>query len=64
MINMRIPEALLDALKEKAQAKGIPYKRYVGEALEKSVLRYVRVYKSILMRQKLLITLSILNCEF
>ena len=39
MINMRIPEALLDALKEKAQAKGILYKRYVGEALEKSVLR-------------------------
>ena len=36
-LNMRIPEALLDALKEKA--KGIPYTRYVRQVLEKSVLR-------------------------
>lgn len=36
---MRIPEALLDALKEKAKAKGIPYTRYVRQVLEKSVLR-------------------------
>lgn len=38
-LNMRIPEALLDALKEKAKAKGIPYTRYVRQVLEKSVLR-------------------------
>ena len=37
MINMRIPEALLDAFKEKA--KGILYTRYVRQVLEKSVLR-------------------------
>ena len=39
MINMRIPEALLDAFKEKAKAKSIPYTRYVRQVFEKSVLR-------------------------
>jgi predicted DNA binding CopG/RHH family protein len=36
---MRVPESLLDALKAKAKAKGIPYTRYVRQVLEKSVIR-------------------------
>lgn len=37
-LNMRVPESLLDALKEKAKAKGIPYTRYVRQVLEKSII--------------------------
>ena len=37
MINMRITEAVFDALKEKT--KDIPYTRYVRQVLQKSVLR-------------------------
>lgn len=36
-LNMRVPESLLDALKAKAKAKGIPYTRYVRQVLEQSV---------------------------
>ncbi len=36
-LNMRLPLALLDALKRKAQAKGIPYTRYVRLLLENDV---------------------------
>ncbi len=33
-INMRVPEALLAALKVKAAERGIPYQRLIREALE------------------------------
>lgn len=33
-LNMRLPVSLLEALKEKAKAKGIPYTRYVRMVLE------------------------------
>lgn len=33
-LNMRIPAALLDAVRAKAKAKGIPYARYVRMVLE------------------------------
>ena len=36
-INMRVPQALVDALKAKASARGIPYQRLVREAIEKAV---------------------------
>ncbi|MCB1492360.1 MAG: hypothetical protein KDJ77_11285 [Rhodobiaceae bacterium] len=36
-INMRVPQALVDALKAKAKARGIPYQRLVREAIEKAV---------------------------
>lgn len=36
-LNMRVPEPLLDALKQKAKAKGIPYTRYVRQVLESAV---------------------------
>ncbi|HEX4890425.1 MAG TPA: CopG family antitoxin [Alphaproteobacteria bacterium] len=33
-INMRVPKPLLDALKQRAKARGIPYTRLVREAME------------------------------
>ena len=33
-LNMRLPAPLLDALKSKARAKGVPYTRYVRMLLE------------------------------
>lgn len=36
-INMRVPEQLLAALKEHAKKRGIPYQRFIREALERAV---------------------------
>ncbi len=36
-LHMRLPQKLLDALKQKAEAKGIPYTRYVRMLLESDV---------------------------
>ena len=36
-INMRLPEALMAALKAKAAQRGIPYQRLIRELLEKGV---------------------------
>jgi len=33
-VNMRLPESLLNAVKAKAQARGIPYQRFIREAIE------------------------------
>ncbi len=38
-LNMRLPGALLDAVKAKAKASGIPYTRYVRMVLEADVAR-------------------------
>ena len=38
-MHMRLPQSLLDALKVKAKAKGIPYTRYVRLLLENDVAR-------------------------
>ena len=38
-LNMRLPQNLLNALKSKAKAKGIPYTRYVRLLLESDVAR-------------------------
>jgi predicted DNA binding CopG/RHH family protein len=38
-MHMRLPQNLLDALKAKAKAKGIPYTRYVRLLLESDVAR-------------------------
>jgi predicted DNA binding CopG/RHH family protein len=37
-INMRLPSALLNAVKQKAKAAGMPYQRYIRATLEKAVL--------------------------
>jgi predicted DNA binding CopG/RHH family protein len=36
---MRLPETLLKAVKERAQARGIPYQRFIREALEQAVAK-------------------------
>ena len=38
-VNMRLPEGLLKAVKERAEARGIPYQRFIREALEQAVAR-------------------------
>jgi predicted DNA binding CopG/RHH family protein len=38
-VNMRLPAPLLDAVKAKAKARGIPYQRFIREALEKALAR-------------------------
>jgi predicted DNA binding CopG/RHH family protein len=36
-INLRVPEALLDAVKRRAKARGIPYTRYIREIMEEAL---------------------------
>lgn len=36
-INMRLPSSLLAAVKQKAKRAGIPYQRFIREALERAV---------------------------
>jgi predicted DNA binding CopG/RHH family protein len=36
-ITMRVPDTLLTAVRSKAEARGIPYQRFIREALEKAV---------------------------
>ena len=36
-VNMRLPEALMQALKARAAKRGIPYQRLIREALEREV---------------------------
>jgi predicted DNA binding CopG/RHH family protein len=38
-VNMRVPQPLLDAVKDKAKAKGIPYTRYIRMLMEQDVAR-------------------------
>lgn len=38
-LNMRLPRPLLDAVKARARARGIPYTRFVREALELALER-------------------------
>lgn len=36
-VNMRLPVSLLEAVKSKAQKRGIPYQRLIREAIEEAV---------------------------
>lgn len=36
-LNMRLPLSLLEAVKKKAKAEGLPYQRYIRATLEKAV---------------------------
>jgi predicted DNA binding CopG/RHH family protein len=38
-LNMRLPKQLLDAVKKRARARGIPYTRFVREAVEQALAR-------------------------
>jgi len=36
-VNMRLPRSLLDAVKRRSASRGIPYTRFIREALEKAL---------------------------
>jgi predicted DNA binding CopG/RHH family protein len=36
-INMRVPKPLLNAVKDRARARGIPYTRFIREILERAM---------------------------
>jgi predicted DNA binding CopG/RHH family protein len=36
-VNLRMPESLLKALKERAKKRGIPYQRFIRETLERAL---------------------------
>jgi predicted DNA binding CopG/RHH family protein len=38
-LNMRVPKALLDAVKERSAVRGIPYTRFIREAVESALSR-------------------------
>lgn len=38
-VNMRLPEALMQAIKERAAKRGIPYQRLIREALERELAK-------------------------
>ena len=38
-VNMRLPDALLEAVKARAKARGIPYQRFIREVLEQAIAR-------------------------
>jgi predicted DNA binding CopG/RHH family protein len=36
-LNMRVPQSLLDAVKERAKARGIPYTRIIRQLMEQAI---------------------------
>lgn len=36
-VNLRVPEGLLDAVKDRAKAQGIPYTRYIRLLMERDI---------------------------
>jgi len=36
-VNMRLPKPLLDGVKARAEAEGMPYQRYIRRALEEAI---------------------------
>jgi len=36
-VNMRLPKPLLDAVKKRARRRGVPYQRFIREALERAL---------------------------
>ena len=38
-VNMRLPQALLDAVKRRSATRGIPYTRFIREAVESALAR-------------------------
>jgi predicted DNA binding CopG/RHH family protein len=38
-LNMRVPKPLLDAVKDRAKARGVPYTRYIRQLMERDVAR-------------------------
>ena len=42
-LNMRVPQALLDAVKRHSAVRGIPYTRFIREAVESALSRSAKV---------------------
>ena len=38
-LNMRVPQGLLDAVKQRSAVRGIPYTRFIREAVESALAR-------------------------
>jgi predicted DNA binding CopG/RHH family protein len=38
-VNMRVPKSLLDAVKERAKQRGIPYTRFIRELIAREISR-------------------------
>ena len=38
-VNMRVPQPLLDAVKVRAKARGVPYTRYIRMLMERDIAR-------------------------
>lgn len=38
-INMRVPKPLLDAVKERARRRGMPYTRFIRQIIEEAISR-------------------------
>lgn len=38
-INMRVPKPLLDAVKERARRRGVPYTRFIRQIIEEAISR-------------------------
>lgn len=36
-LNMRVPKALLDAVKQRAKLRGIPYTRFIRQLMEREI---------------------------
>ena len=36
-LNMRVPQSLLDAVKKRAKARGIPYTRFIRQLMEQAI---------------------------
>ena len=41
-LNMRVPQPLLDAVKERAKANGIPYTRFIRQLMEQAVSPFAK----------------------
>ncbi len=44
-LNMRLPAPLLDAVKERATARGVPYTRFIREVLEQALAKPGRPHR-------------------
>jgi predicted DNA binding CopG/RHH family protein len=45
-VNMRLPEALLDAVKKRSEQRGVPYTRFIREAIEQAISNPENVIKT------------------
>ena len=44
-VNMRVPKPLLDAVKERAKVRGIPYTRFIRQLMEREVSHPVKPHQ-------------------